>query len=194
MPLHPPTSPNNGIDLVQRALSVSVQIPDLRLSALRDQVRNGLCLVLAPYPAYTAILTEVVAGRILMVRQAVGWRYWVRQGETFVAAVELGIQQGTGRLRVSTVESHPTSTELQAVQIASGLDAVTHGTYELRLLRVPGLVLSAIWLKSSEDKPAKDVVIPITSSVPSLSPLKPRLGLAFAGQLIKPAQTALTYR
>jgi hypothetical protein len=59
----------------------------------------------------------------------------------------------------------------KAIQYAEALPEVRSGTYEGRILRVPGVGRTdALWLKDTEGR--NDLVVPIASAVPSIESLK----------------------
>ncbi|HEY4239330.1 MAG TPA: hypothetical protein VGM88_05915 [Kofleriaceae bacterium] len=131
-----------------------------RKTRLHAAVANGTPSL--PMPVYTLGLDAIVAGKGLAGAQHVGWRYIVDQNGTVTAAETR--TDGTKHAFASLNQGSFAAETPARVAAAQLLPEVVAGTFELRLLRIPGLNIVALWLAS----PGADKLVPLA---PAPAPL-----------------------
>lgn len=122
---------------------------------------------LAPLPVFT-LPVDAVANRsgLASVRPA-GWQYVLERGDQPIAAAELS---GSGEEVVySHLNEGPAASFVVAgVASAEQFDAGRNGEWEIRILRIEALYVTAIWLHGNSD-----VLFPIDPAPAGLQPLQP---------------------
>jgi len=111
-------------------------------------------------PVYTIGLTQTNAAT-LEIAKLTSWRFFSPNGDRTLTA-EVSVARDDVAPKLVSV-SHDGKAD--AVRIASKFDSSdrTKG-YTLRVLRIPGILLEALWLHSAND----DIVIPTYSKSPEL--------------------------
>ena len=129
-------------------------------TAFRDRAltrANPAALALAaPHHVYSLGLSDLADGAPLEAATFVGLRFIVMDGDKPIASAELGddlrgFQASEGRL----VESTAT-----AIAQAEADPELGDASYEVRLLRIPALYFTAVWLKNDNGRTG-DLVIPL---------------------------------
>jgi hypothetical protein len=139
--------PPEGEDIIARTLysRAGGGDPSLQPGILRPQS----LLVSTPHPAYFCGASDVAAGRLLTAAVRTGWRYLLFDGSVPVAAAELHEAEG-GELEFSNLETGDSiGLFVAALERAAPMDD-TRAAYEIRLLRVPALFFSALWLAGED--------------------------------------------
>ena len=169
MPLHTPEPPRQVVDTVQSSFQAMIKTGSVRLPELRHP--PGTLALAQPHQIFSLGLADLATGKGLEAARSTGWRYLVQAGENSLASAETAVSPAgsehvfsafnSGRLVTSTVE---------AIRTAQGLPQVGQGNFELRLLRVPALYFTALWMHSAQG--TDDVLIPLAPS-PGVATGKP---------------------
>jgi hypothetical protein len=159
MALNLPKPPKKGRDIVRAALSSLAADGAETTSAMLAGGSEQLDLA-APHKVYFVGLEDVAAGRALSAARSTGWRYIVVQGDEPMAAAELNdTGPGGGGLQFSQLNRGPfVGNTVEGVTAAEKLAAVKKGDYEMRLLKIPGLFVVALWLRG---KGKENILMPL---------------------------------
>jgi hypothetical protein len=126
--------------------------------------------VTVPQQLFVMGLDEVTQGASLDAARQTGWRYLLTKppamGGTAVAAAEVH-QVGNEHRFAQLQQGYLSEETRKAINIARSLPQVAGGNYELRALRIPALMVDAVWLKDQTGD--NDLVLPIRSNVPALT-------------------------
>ena len=114
----------------------------------------------APHPVFDLQLDQLAAGAGLGAAKPAGWRFLIMRGQAAIGSAEVVVDVGGAASQVSALNTGPfvASTE-RGIRSAERLPQVEHGSFELRLLRIPALYILALWLKNTSD--ASDIIIPL---------------------------------
>jgi hypothetical protein len=148
MTLRVPKPTEASVETVRSHLSALAGRTTFRERALTRADPAGLALA-APHDVYSLGLRGLAEGASLEAATAVGRRFLVMDGDKPVASAELADDEGSG----FQVNEGPLVESTAAAIELGGSD------YEVRVLRVPGLYFTALWLKNEQD--GADVVIPL---------------------------------
>jgi hypothetical protein len=119
------------------------------------------------HQVYSLGLDELRRGGGLQNARLVSWRYFVPSASTAVTSAEVNVDASGGH-SFAELNSGPFSKNTRlAVETLMNDPRVAAQTYDLRLLRIPALYVTAIWLKSQS--PEQDYVVPVA---PTISILK----------------------
>lgn len=191
MPIRLAEPPRTALEAVQGTLLERADRSDFVTGALRDASADDLALT-APHPVYTLGLDALVGGQGLAGAELTGWRYLVQRGDSTIASAEVYVG-GTG-VDVSRLEVNEgpfvRATEA-AVGRAEALPELESAAYELRLLKIPGVYLIALWLKA--DGGGDDLLIPIGETPPGVDADRPYKADELLGALVEPARTQLGF-
>lgn len=191
MPLRLAEPPRAALEAVQGALLERVERFDFATRALRDAPAEELALA-APHPVYTLGLAPLVGGEGLEGAELTGWRYLILRGESAIASVEIGVSGAAldaSRLEVN--EGPFVRATESALGRAEQLPELERGTYELRLLRIPGAYVIALWLKPDEG--GGDVLLPLGETPPEVEPDRAYGADALLDVLQEPARLQLEF-
>jgi hypothetical protein len=157
----------------------NMRVPVLRTAA-------GPLSLAQPHQVFSLGLADLVSGRGLEAAKPTGWRYLVQSGENALASAETAVTPAgpehvfsafnSGRLVASTAE---------AIRTAQRLPRVNQGSFELRLLRVPGLYFTAVWVHDTQG--TDDLLIPLEPS-PGVATGKPVPAAPLLQELTSKAQ------
>jgi hypothetical protein len=138
---------------------------------------TGLALA-APHDVYAVGLDDVVEGATLDAARMVGRRFLVLDGSKAIASVEVADRDARSGFQAN----EGPYVEATAVAIARAEEDpdLVDGDYEVRLLRIPALYFTGLWLKS--DREGSDVVIPLDLAPAHIAP----------GQIHAPAELLST--
>lgn len=150
MPIVAPELPSAALEAIRSGIGASGRFP---------QRRGGALSLTLPHQVYTAGLDDLAGGKDLT--QAVrltGWRALLEENRQVVAAAEVPVAPGEpaaasinrGALVQSTVE---------ALETAERHEPVRAEAFEPRLLKIPALYVTALWLHRSGE--SDDLVIPL---------------------------------
>lgn len=161
MPLHLPTPPPGGLELVRSTLTglLPTPSPSARALTVGDEAAAGHDLTAAaPHLVYFVGLDDVAQGRIILAAQPTCWRYVLLGGDEARAAAQLIVGDDGQVAGFSHVERGPfVQSTVAAVALAEQIEATRGGDYELRLLSVPSLYLVALWMHGVQD----DLLVPL---------------------------------
>lgn len=167
--LAPEPSPQVA-ETVQSAFRAFVEKGNLRSPALRKA--TGPLQLTEPHQIFTLGLTDLVDGKGLEAAKPTGWRYLVQEGDNVLASAETALtERGSEHIFSAFNEGRFVSSTAAAIRTARRLPEVTQGHFELRLLRVPGLYVTAVWLH--EAKGIGDVLVPLEPSPTELTAGQP---------------------
>lgn len=119
-------------------------------------------------PVYNMGLSDLVSARKEKELNQTGWRYTIKQNNEIIAHAETVIDQNGKDLFAGTNEGPLVEGTARAIKAAEKQNEVKQGNYEVRLLFIPALHISALWLVDKEGK--ADLAIPVE---PTPSPLTP---------------------
>lgn len=144
---------------------------DLQLQDLRSDAGLGAAApvgwrFLASQPA-PAILTKPLKGKRLGDDGPGG----NTQEDGVVAADVVQSASGGKPELVALLRDPRFSRALRAIQDVQNLPQVQDQDYELRVLRIPGILIEAFWLVSLGNQP--DLLVPILSTAPELKRMQP---------------------
>lgn len=135
--------------------------PQFRHRLLAQAEPTGVALAV-PHDVYTIGLDRLAEGVGIERAEVVGQRFLVLDDDRPVASAELatggGFESNEGPFVGATAE---------AIRAAESSPQLADGRYELRLLRIPGIYLVALWLRDEDGD--GDVVVPLA---PAPAPLE----------------------
>lgn len=156
-----PEPPHQAAEAVQSAFQAFAEHRTFRSPALRSA--TGPLQLTAPQQVFTLGLADLVAGKGLEASNSTGWLYLVQEGDKFLASAE-AVRTGRGDEHVFSAfnEGRFVTSLADAIRTAGRLADVQRGFVEFRLLRVPGLYVTALWLHKSQG--TGDLLIPLAPS------------------------------
>jgi hypothetical protein len=159
VPIIAPELAPDFLDAVRRALAATGRFPRQR--------RGALSLTL-PHPVFTAGLEPLAAEKPLIeAAELVAWRVLLEEDQAVVAAAELAVSDGDERSGASINRGPFVHSTVEALRTAERDQRVESARFEVRLLRVVALYVTALWLHSSETD--GDLFIPLS---PAPAPLR----------------------
>lgn len=165
MPIVASPPPDAALDAIRRA-AVPRRLPvPRRLAALTAAPPVSLT---APQQVYTAGLDALAEGQGLEAgARMTGWRMLVEHRGDVVAAAEVPIHAAAApRAPRGQMNRGPfVRATVEAITSAEQEDRVRASDFTLRLLRVPALNLTALWLRGAA---GNDMVVPIAPAPPPL--------------------------
>lgn len=161
MPLNAPEPPRQVVDVVQSTFQAMVKTGSVRLPELRNT--PGTLALAQPHQMFSLGLADLVGGRELEAAKPTGWRYLVQSGENALASAETAVTPAGSDHVFSAFNAGPlVASTVEAIRTAQGLPQVSQGSFELRLLRVPALYFTALWMHGATG--TGDVLIPLDPS------------------------------
>lgn len=112
------------------------------------------------FQAYNATPEDVISHNLLLsAKLAVGrWQFFVMHGKDAVGIVELKVEGQSGKqLKFVGLHQELASRMQVALQKAETISKVSQQAYEFRLLRIPSMEFSSVWLHGEGD----DIIIPL---------------------------------
>lgn len=94
------------------------------------------------------------------------WRYLVKQNEKIVATADAIIGADKKAVFSHTNEGPHVKGAVSGIQAAESNDEIKKGQYETRLLMIPAIYVSALWLVDAAGK--RDLAVPLEPTVPPL--------------------------
>lgn len=169
MPLQLPEPPNQVTDLISGKLRYVGEQAGANPAALGGAAPAELTLS-APHEVYALSLNELVRqDDPLPDAVAVGWRYLLSdQGQVVTSAMTTLNQDGEHRFALFNSGPYVGGT-VTALEEANGLPEAADQDMAVRLLTVPALNLTAVWLHGDKD----DVLLPLTPAPPSVTAGQP---------------------
>ena len=159
MALLAPEPPHQAAEAVQSTFRAFAENRTFRSPALRSAA--GPLRLTEPQEVFTLGLADLVAGRGLEAARPTGWRYLVQEGDNVLAAAET-VTTGGQHVFSAFNEGRLVASSAEAIRMARALPEVSRGRFELRLLRVPGLYLTALWIHEAQG--GGDLLVPLAPS------------------------------
>lgn len=161
MPLVTPSPPHQAAEAVQSTFRQFAEQKTFRIPALRKA--TGALQLVEPLQVFTLGLDDLVAGKELDAAKPTGWLFLVHDGEKTLASAE-AVPTGTGDEQVLSAfnEGSFVSSTADALRTARGLPEVSKDDFEPRLLRVPALYVTALWLHKARG--TGDLLVPLAPS------------------------------
>lgn len=132
-----------------------------RTAQLRAAAPSALSLA-APHPTYNLGLDDIGSANALSKAELTTWSYVILDGEQSIATAEALPASGNSQPVFASTSEGPTAASIgTAIAVAESLPEVAEKTYELRVLRVPALYVTALWLKSGGRTTADDLFVPL---------------------------------
>jgi hypothetical protein len=159
MALLTPYPPPQVVEAVQS--SVQAEHRTFRSPALSKA--TGPLQLVEPLQVFTLGLHDLVAGRDLEAAKSSGWLFLVQEGDNVLGSAE-AVPTGKGDEHVLSAfnEGRFVASTADALRTARGLPEVSRDGFEPRLLRVPGLYLTALWLHKAVG--TGDLLVPLAPS------------------------------
>src|SRR3954454_18174563 len=159
MPISTPSPPREIFEAVRSSFGELSSKRAFGTPALRQADPRRLA-VSDPHMVYTFGLRDIVDKRDLADAQFVGWRWLVQEGQRTIASAEVGAGPYSGH-GVSEINEGPfVRSSAEALEAAEKLPETRDGSYEPRLLKIPGIYLVALWLRPEEGGDDIFVVLP----------------------------------
>jgi len=119
---------------------------------------------------FTLRLQDIVNGVGIAGAKSAGWRFLA--GSPFGPAVAGDVIERPGAApKMTSVSRDPLiAAAIRATHEVETLPEVQRNDYELRVVRIPGLLIEAFWLKSTAGGP--DLAIPVLTRTKQLQPMK----------------------
>jgi hypothetical protein len=188
MTLRVPESTEESVETVRSHLSALAGRTAFRERALTRANPAALALA-APHDVYYLGLSDLAGGASLDSAVVVGRRFIVMDGEKPIASAELadqdkrsGFQANEGRYVESTAS---------AIAQAEEDPELAEDDYEVRLLRIPALYVTALWLKNEQGK--GDFVIPLGPAPKPLEAGRKYTPTEVLSALAEPARIRLAF-
>lgn len=120
------------------------------------------------FPIYHLGLSDIAGSPDIKASVQTGWRYMLKQDDEVLAHAETIIDPNGKHLFAGTNEGPLIEGTTKAIKAVEGQKEIKKGNFEVRLLFIPALYVTALWLTDKEGK--FDFAVPIE---PTLSPLTP---------------------
>jgi len=172
MPLQIPSAPPTA----DQALQAGMQ----RLPAHKKTMLFGAAggagvaepAISLPHQVFLLHADDVLGGATIESSEPVAWRYLVDQqappgGAPAKATAEVSATE-SGHRFTHIQQGWIGEATLKVVQSVASRPEVAQGSFDLRLLRIPSLLVDALWLKNN--RPGEDLVQPIASADKALDP------------------------
>jgi hypothetical protein len=147
-------TPDGAVETVERHLSELAARPHFRGVRRLQTVDPTDVALSAPHAVYHLGLDQLSGGAGLDTAEPVADRFLVMGANETVASAELA--RGGG---FQATEGPYAEATAAAIRAAEASPELADGNYELRVLRIPGIYLMAVWLKDEDGD--GDVVIPL---------------------------------
>lgn len=165
MALQVPDPPEQGMGIINDALSSAIQQPNVAAFAVMDAAPEDLSTA-APHKVYFVGLSDLIEGRLLSAAKLKGWRYLIFNQDQPVVAAEL--QTGGDEVRFSNINRGPfVDGAVEGVTFAESLEIVHKEDFELRALEISPLYFVSLWLHGPQD-----LLIPLRPAPYPLEPLR----------------------
>ncbi len=189
MTLLAPEPPHQAAEAVQSTFRAFAENGAFRSPALRNA--TGPLQLTEPQQVFTLGLDDLVADRGLAAAKPTGWRYLVQEGDKVLATAETATT-GPGGDHVFSAfnEGRLVASNADAIRTARALPEVSRGRFELRLLRVPGLYVTALWIHEAQG--VGDLLVPLAPSPVSAPAGRPIPAARLLEELASKARPAAT--
>jgi hypothetical protein len=125
--------------------------------------------LMEPHPVYELTLDELDKGASFAAARITGWRYLLVAGSSVIQAAELSHPTAAGGGSTFNALTTGYAKDMEGVLAkAENLPEVQKGSYEIRVLRVAALYVTALWLKDL--KATADRFLPVPPTFPPVDP------------------------
>lgn len=139
------SAPAAGIDVIRKHMTDLV-LEDETLFAVESAAAN---LTIAPgLPVYTATLRTFLGDGFPATLLRTAWHYLILDGDVPRAVAELAVDpENEAKLRPASLKNaRYAERAVAALAVAEAVPQLVENDYDLRILRVPGIYLTAVWL------------------------------------------------
>ncbi|NBF05129.1 hypothetical protein GV819_22845 [Pseudomonas sp. Fl5BN2] len=151
MQLTYPKAPANGVQQLRPVLQAALQTRGFGINHGFASVRANSLSLSQGFRGYALGLQELSQGLALDQAKAGDWHYLVFAGGLSIADAQL--TEVAGKLEFSSLNHGAlAASAVSALDFAQKTPRLQGKTYELRLLFVPALQVTAIWLHGSEEQ------------------------------------------
>jgi hypothetical protein len=162
MSLTLPPPPSEALSVVRNAIGDVIQSRGPRAALMTERVDS--LDVAVPHPVYAVGLEQIAQRELLSSATLVAWRYLLLDDQQVRCAVEVDVRAEDRQLNFSHINRGPfVANSVQSITVAETLAPVQQDDYELRLLKIPGLYLLALWLHGPDE-----IILPIAPSIPGV--------------------------
>lgn len=155
--------------LDQMASLKAFRTPQLARALSRDSAKPPVPT--QPLPVYHLGLADLAKDCDLSKATQTGWRYLLKHEDSVIASAETVIGSDRQPIFAQVNEGPLVKGTESAIRSAKEHKDVKKSEYEVRILMIPALYTSALWLV--DIKGGKDMAIPIAPASLSLEPDKP---------------------
>lgn len=167
MPIKFPEPPKQSVAALRQTLRTLSLTPEARALPQRFGIAAlGGAQPSLPHQVYSLGLTELLKGGGVKDAQLVSWRYFVTTASPQVSSAEVNVDAKGGHSFAQLNTGPFNESTLTAVESLTQDPQVEAQSYDMRLLRIPALYVTAVWLKC--DEPRGDLVVPIAPTIPIL--------------------------
>jgi hypothetical protein len=158
VPIIAPELPSHALDAIRAGLQATGRFPRERRGALSLSV---------PHQVFTAGLEPLANGqRLTDVADFAGWRALLEEDKQVVAAAEVPASTGDSP-SASINRGALVQSTVAALETAERHERIASEPFEPRMLRIPALYVSALWLHRSDTN--DDIFIPLAPAPPPLT-------------------------
>jgi len=122
------------------------------------------------FPVYNLGLSDIAENPDIKAAIQTGWRFNIKHNDELLAHAETIIDPDGKNLFAGTNEGPLVGGADKAIKVAEGQREIINGNYEVRLLFIPALKVTVLWLADKEDK--VDYAVPIEPTPAYLTPNK----------------------
>jgi hypothetical protein len=133
-----------------------------------DKYRVQLNKKAPGYPVVISSLSDVISGSVLENARSAGWGFVAGEFGHSPIAVLVNQLEGKPLAITSVYQGQDVEALMHAIRDAKALQAVSSHFYELWILKIPSILLEAVWLRSRSAN--SDLVIPFHTLSESLDP------------------------
>jgi hypothetical protein len=153
--------PHQAAEAVQSIIQAPAERRTFRSPALSKA--TGPLQLAEPLQVFTLGLDDLVVGRNLQAAKSAGWLFLVQEGDQTLAFAE-SVPTGRGDEQVFSAlnEGRFVPSTADAIRTARALPEVNQDDFEPRLLRVPALYVTALWLHKVDG--GGDLLVPLAPS------------------------------
>jgi hypothetical protein len=112
-----------------------------------------------PLPVYSFPLDDLAAGKDPRSNNPVAWKYLLVTGSQPIRTADV-VPASSGGYKFASISAAQASAMSQAILAAEKSPVASKGHYEMRLVEVPALYVTALWLKNQKGKADYFIVIP----------------------------------
>ncbi|AZC26370.1 hypothetical protein [Pseudomonas sessilinigenes] len=185
MQLTYPKAPAGGVQQLRPVLQSALQTQGFGINRAFANARPGTLNLSQAFRGYTLSLEDLANGQDLTQATPGDWHYLVFAGGVSIADAQL--TETTGQLEFCALNHGAlAASTISALNLADQAPQLQGKSYELRLLFVPALQATLIWLHGD----AEEVLIPIEPTPTNLAPRQLYSETALFGLLVPAAKQA----